>query len=171
MKWSSALMTDSIDRYPQTVIAGVDWRNLRKGDRISAKQVNEMWGVIYPTRTRDDRFVATQVKDWLEKARHSIGKPLVIKQQNEDFVVLTDEQAVAYLNGQAGAGLRKHRKNTQRMFHDIDVDNLSSHGKDELAVNQARHALIQSAADGARKTSINLLRKGAKLPQLLPPDE
>ena len=49
-----------------------------------------------------------QVKDWLETVRLAIGKPLVIRQERSDLRVLTDEEAVKYLNGQAFNGLNKH---------------------------------------------------------------
>lgn len=152
-------------------VAGIAWRQLQKGDVIPAEKVDEMWMVLYgSTRKRDDRFVLQAVKEWLESARASIGDQLVFKQEQGNLVVLTDEQAVNYLNGQALAGLRKHRTNTRRMFTCIDEDQLDQHSKDQLAVNQARHALIASAADGARRQAVKLLRTGSKLPKLMPPE-
>jgi hypothetical protein len=152
-------------------VAGIAWRQLQKGDVIPAEKVDEMWMVLYgTTRKKDDRFVLQSIKEWLEAARASIGDQLVFKQEQGNLVVLTDEQAVNYLNGQALAGLRKHRSNTRRMFTAIDEDQLDKHSKDQLAVNQARHALIASAADGARRQAVKLLRTGAKLPKLMPPE-
>ena len=152
-------------------IAGIAWRDLQKGDTIPAAKVDEMWDILYgETRKKDERFVVQSIKEWLESARNSIGEPLVFRQEQSDLVVLTDEQAIGYLNGQATAGLRKHRSNTRKMFTSIDADNLSQHSRDELATNQARHALIASAADGARRQAVRLLKNGAKLPPLLPPD-
>ena len=101
-----------------------------------------------------------QVKDWLETVRLAIGKPLVIRQERSDLRVLTDEEAVKYLNGQAFNGLNKHKRNTRRMFTHINTDNLSQHQRDQLSVNQSRHAMIASAADGARRESLEIQRKG-----------
>lgn len=152
-------------------IAGIAWRDLQKGDVIPAAKVDEMWDILYgDSRKKDERFVNQAIKEWLETARNSIGEPLIFRQEQSDLVVLTDEEAIGYLNGQATAGLRKHRSNTRKMFTSIDVDNLGQHAKDQLAVNQARHALIASAADGARRQAVQLLKSGAKLPQILPPD-
>lgn len=152
-------------------VAGIAWRDLQKGDVIAAAKVDEMWDILFgDTRKKDERFVNQCIKEWLENARNSIGEPLVFRQEQNDLVALTDEQAIGYLNGQATAGLRKHRSNTRKLFTAVDPDNLTQHGKDELAVNQARHALIASAADGARRQAVHLLKSGARLPQILPPD-
>lgn len=152
-------------------VAGIAWRDLQKGDTIPAAKVDEMWDILFgDTRKKDERFVNQAIKEWLEAARNSIGEPLILRQEQSDLVVLTDEQAIGYLNGQATAGLRKHRSNTRKMFTCIDADNLTQHGRDELAANQARHALIASAADGARRQSVYLLKNGAKLPMITPPD-
>ena len=156
--------------YPVTV-AGISWQDIQKGDVIPAAKLREAFEILYPNRViPEDAFISLQVKEWLEKARNSIGQPLVFKQQNGDLVVLTDEQAVGYLNSQALAGLRKHRGHTRRMFTHVDADQLSQHGAAQLEVNQARHALIASAADGARRQAVKLLKSGAKLPRLTPPD-
>jgi len=157
--------------YP-THIAGIDWRNLRKGDTIPGDKVLEMWDLLYgQTRKRDDRFVSVSIKDWLDGALRSIGKSMVIRESSGDLIVLTDEQAVGYLDAQANSGLRKHKNSTARMFTAIDTDNLSSHQRDQLELNQAKHALIASAAQGAKRQAMSLIKKGAKLPQLRPPEE
>ena len=56
------------------------------------------------------------------------------------------------------------------MFTHIDTDNLTQHQKDQLSVNQARHAMIASAADGARRQAIQIQRKGGELPRIIPPN-
>lgn len=156
--------------YPVTV-AGISWQDLQKGDVIPADKIDEMWDILFgETRQKDVAFVTLNVKDWLERSRNSIGKPLVFKEVRGELTVLTDEQAVGYLNVQAMAGLRKHRSNTRRMFTHIDVGALDQHTADQLDRNQARHALIASAADGARRQTIKLQRSGSKLPRLMPPD-
>jgi len=159
------------DEWP-TTIAGIDWRNIRKGDAIPHEQVIEAFGILFPGKAADTdpSFKTLALRDWLTARREEDGAPLVLKQSHGGLVALTDEQAVGYLNGQATSGLRKHRNNTRRMFTVIDVDNLSSHQRQTLETNQARHALIASAVDGARRQTVSLLRTGAKLPRLMPPD-
>lgn len=157
--------------YPMSV-AGIDWRNLRKGDCIPQERVAEMWDILYGDhRKKDERFLSIAIKDWLEGALRSIGKRMVIRESKGDLVVLTDEQAVGYLDAQASSGLRKHKNSTARMFTSIDPDNLSSHQRDQLEVNQAKHAMIASCAQGAKRQAMQLIRKGAKLPKLRPPEE
>lgn len=160
-----------------TCIAGVDWRALQKGQTIESRKIVEMFHVLF---NKDDvlehtsdvasNFQHLQVKGWLETVRLSIGKPLVFQQKRNDLRVLTDEEAVKYLNGQAYQGLNKHKRNTRRMFTHINTDNLSQHQRDQLSVNQSRHAMIASAADGARREALEIQRKGGQFPKLMPPN-
>jgi hypothetical protein len=153
-------------------VAGISWRNLNKGDSIPLSKVDEMWDILFgATRKKDERYVSISVKEWLDKALRSIGREVVLREQNGELVVLTDEQAVGYLDAQANSGLRKHKNSTRRMFTAIDVSNLTQHQTDQLQSKQAKHALISAAAEGARKQAITLQRRGAKLPQLKPPSE
>ena len=153
-------------------VAGIDWRGLNKGDTIAFEKVSEMWDILFgETRQKDERYVMRNVIDWLDSALKSIGKEMVLRESQGVLVALTDEQAVGYLDGQANQGIKKHRNNTRRMFTAIDHDNLSQHQRDQLNVNQAKHALISSAAEGAKKQAVNLIKQGAKLPKLRPPEE
>jgi hypothetical protein len=159
------------DEWPTTV-AGIDWRAIKKGDVIPFAQLIEAYEILFSEKEdTETQFKLLKVKEWLSARRQEEGTPIVFKQTKADLVALTDEQAVGYLNGQATAGLRKHKTNTRRMFTAIDVENLSSHQKASLETNQARHALIASAVDGARRQTVSLLRVGAKLPRLKPPEE
>ena len=158
-------------------IAGIDWRNLHKGEVIPAHKVVEMFHVLFSKNAvltveeqSQQNFHTVRVKDWLEKARESIDSPIVFKQQQGSLVALTDAQAISYLNGQAYQGINKHRRSTRRMFTQIDTQNLAQHDRDTLQVNQSRHALIASAADGARKQAVKILKQGGQLPTLMPPD-
>ena len=153
-------------------VAGIDWRGLKKGDTITQDKVNEMWDILFAqTRVKDQQFVSVNVKEWLDSALKSIGKEMVLRESKGTLIVLTDEQAVGYLESQANQGLRKHRNNTRRMFTAIDQNNLSQHQRDQLNANQSKHALISSSAEGARKQAMSLIKQGAKLPKLRPPDE
>lgn len=164
-------MAKKSDKVYEPVVAGVDWRRLEKGDVIPRSKIEEMWDILYgERRKRDPNYLSLNVKEWLVSALGSIGKNYVLRESGEDLHVLTDEESVGYLNSQATAGLRKHRANTGKMFTHVDVDNLSQFTADQLESNQARHALIAAAADGARRQAVKLKRAGAKLPKLMPPD-
>lgn len=158
-------------------IAGVAWRDLEKGETIPSNKVQEMFDILFnkedvmsPTSNQGLTYKQVQVKCWLEDARALLNKPIVIRQVKGNLYVLTDDEAVDYLNGRAFAGLNQHRKNTKRMFTRINTANLSNYQKTQLETNQARHAFISSAADGARKQSLKLLKDGGKLPRINPPD-
>jgi hypothetical protein len=160
-----------------TTVAGIDWRNFKKGESISAHKVVEMFHVLFNNNEvltaqeqSQQNWHSVRVKDWLERARQAIQAPVVFKQQQGSLMALTDAQAIGYLNGQAYQGLHKHRRSTRRMFTQIDADNLNQYDRDQLHVNQSRHALISSAADGARKQAVKILKQGGQLPTLMPPD-
>ena len=162
--------------YPLS-IAGIAWKELRKGETVPFHKVEEMFDILFnksdvmpPDKQSASNFKTIRVKDWLQEARALINKPLVIKQIKGNLYVLTDDEAVEYLNNRAYAGLTSHRRNTKRMFTRIDPDNLSNYKKVELETNQARHAFISSAADGARKQSIKLKKDGGSIPKINPPD-
>ena len=158
-------------------IAGVAWRDLQKGETIPSNKVEEMFDILFnkvdvmsPESDQAINFKLVRVKDWLQEARALLNKPIVIRQVKGNLYVLTDDEAVDYLNGRAFAGLNQHRRNTKRMFTRINTANLSNYQKTQLETNQARHAFISSAADGARKQSLKLLKDGGKLPRINPPD-
>ena len=163
-------MSEELKEYPATV-AGIAWADLEKGTVILESTIQEAWVLHIGKGKPWTEFSAIKVKEWLEAARNSINAPLVFKQSGGDLHVLTDAQAIGYLNGQATAGLRKHRNNTRRLFTHVDVDSLGQGDRDQLETHQARHALIASAADGARRQTVRLLRDGKKLPRLKPPED
>ena len=158
-------------------IAGIAWRDLQKGETIPSNKVQEMFDILFnkvdvmsPTSNQGLTYKQVQVKCWLEDARALLNKPIVIRQVKGNLYVLTDDEAVDYLNKRAFAGLNQHRTNTKRMFTRIDTAKLSNYQKTQLETNQARHAFISSASDGARKQSLKLLKDGGKLPRINPPD-
>ncbi len=160
-------------------VCGIAWRDIEKGERISAEKVEEMYFVLTDkklisssiTQSRDMSFRSLQVKQWIESNRLEINKPVVIRQDKGALVVLTDPQAVDYLNGQAYQGLTKHRRSTRKMFNRIDVDNLGQYDRDQLQVNQGRHSFIAAAIDGAKKQVIRIEKDGGTVPKIKPPDE
>ena len=163
-----------------STIHPIDWRNLQKGSSISELQILEFWEHHNPDKDFD-AFSWIWVKDEITKLRAEINQPIVIKQEKvEDettFRILTDKEAPDYLAKQATAGIKKQRKNARRLLTDIDTSNLNDAEKRQLETKQVHHAFIASAADGARKHSLQMQRKGETLPKslinkskLIPPD-
>ena len=165
---------------PDPNIHPLDIKNLEKGSSITQEQVIEFHKYHFPDYDFDD-FAYVRVRDKIQKLRAEINEPIVIKQEkieNEKTLrILTDKEAPDYLAGQATAGIKKQRKNARRLLTDIDVDNLDEAQKRSLETKQVHHAFIASAADGARKHSLQMQRKGESLPKslinkskLIPPD-
>jgi hypothetical protein len=158
----------------------LDWKSLEKGSSISQEQIIEFHKHHFPENEFDE-FAYMRVKEEIQKLRADINEPIVIKQEKvEDgktLRILTDREAPAYLAAQATAGIRKQRKNARRLLTDIDTNNLNDAEKRQLETKQVHHAFIASAADGARKHSLQMQRKGESLPKslinkskLIPPD-
>ena len=171
-------MKPNAEDYPLQ-ICGIAWRDLKKGQTIDAEKVEEMYfllstkGFISKSNysNRDISFRSVQVKDWIDASRVSIGKPIVIKQVKGSLYILTDEEAVSYLNGRAYTGLNIHKRATRKMFNRIDEENLSQYDKDQLHTNQGRHAFICSAVDGAKKQVMRIEKDGGTIPRIKPPEE
>jgi hypothetical protein len=145
-------------------IDGIDWRSLQKGDIIPKEHILDYWNIFFPDKEWD-RFSMLEVKENVMKLREGINKPIVLKEVKESLVVLTDKDAVDYSAKQANAGIKKHRKHTRRMFTHIDTNNLDEAKKRDLETKQITHAFIASAAAGARKESLDLQKKGQRLPK------
>ena len=147
-------------------IDGIDWRSLEKGDLIPEEHILDYWNTCYPKKEWD-KFSMVTVKANIEKLREAINRPLVLKEVKGSLVVLTDKEAVDYSAAQANAGIKKHHRHTRRLFTHIDQTNLDQAKKRDLETKQIHHAFIASAADGARKESLQLQRKGERLPKSL----
>ena len=149
-------------------ISGIDWQGLQKGDLVPHDHVKEFFFSIFADEEWND-FSMVRVIDKLMKLRETINRPLVIKSINKDksLRVLTDKEAVDYSAQQANAGIKKHRRHTRRLFTHIDSSKLDQAKKRDLETKQIHHAFIASAADGARKESLQLQRKGERLPKSL----
>ena len=149
-------------------IDGIDWRSLQKGDIIPKEHILDYWNIFFPDKEWNE-FSMVNVIDKLMKLRETINRPLVIKSINKDksLRVLTDKEAVDYSAQQANAGIKKHRNHSRRLFTHINKDNLDPSKQRDLETKQIHHAFIASAADGARKESLQLQRKGERLPKSL----
>ena len=149
-------------------ISGIDWQGLQKGDLVPNDHIKEFFHSIFPNDEWDD-FSMVKVVKKLMQLRETINRPIVIKSvyKDQSLRVLTDKEAVDYSAQQANAGIKKHRRHTRRLFTHINKDNLDSSKQRELETKQIHHAFIASAADGARKESLQLQRKGERLPKSL----
>ena len=149
-------------------ISGIDWQGLQKGDLVPHDQVKEFFHSIFPDDEWND-FSMVRVIKKLMQLRETINRPLIIKEVYKDksLKVLTDKEAVDYSAQQANAGIKKHRNHTRRLFTHINKDNLDPSKQRDLETKQIHHAFIASAADGARKESLQLQRKGERLTKSL----
>jgi hypothetical protein len=158
-------------------LAGIPIEDLRKGDFFTPDQVEHAYRKI--DEKLDDRierfnrgelrsdpldFAATKVIEFITKVRDEIGKPVVCRSEGGGIRVLTDAEAVPYLNSQANAGLRKHKNKTVQMLTAIDASSLNDHQRRELDTNQRKHAFILASHQGARTQSLRMQRKGLCLP-------
>ncbi len=158
-------------------LAGIPIENLRKGDYFTPDQVEHAYRKICDKL--DERierykrgeiaanpllFAATAVIDHIVKVRNELGRPVVCRCDNGGVRVLTDAEAVPYLNTQANAGLRKHKNKTTLMLTAIDASTLNDHQRRELEANQRKHAFILASHQGARTQSLRMQRKGLCLP-------
>ena len=149
---------------PNPRIDGIDWRSLQKGDVIPEEHILDYWNTCYPDKEWD-KFSMVTVRGNIEKLREGINRPIVLKEVKGSLVVLTDKEAVDYSAAQANAGIKKHRRHTRRLFTHIDSSKLDQAKKRDLETKQITHAFIASAAAGARKESLDLQKKGQRLPK------
>ena len=156
---------------------GINIATMKKGDFFTKEQVLDAYYVINPKLAeqieayergeREDprSFACANVKTAIEKIRLELGLDnIVMNCPNKGLKVMTDAEAVPYLNGQANAGLRKHRAKTQQLFTHIDASALDEKSKRSLESSQRRHAFIAAAAQGARTQSLRFKRKGIEIP-------
>ena len=104
---------------------GINISTMKKGDFYTQAQVIDAYHLLDPklpekiaAYERGERgdprsFACQQVKSRIEKIREELGlENLVMNCPNAGLRVLTDEESVPYLQGQANAGLKKHRNKT-----------------------------------------------------------
>ena len=157
--------------------AGINVHTLRKGDFFSVDQVNQAYSLIdEKINERMARFNSGELKadpltwacqkviEHVTKLRTEMGLPVVCRSEDGGVRVLTDPEAVIYLDSQANAGLRKHRTKTQQMLTAIDMGGLNEQQKRDLDANQRKHAFVLAAHQGARTQSVRMRRKGLQLP-------
>ena len=95
-------------------IAGIAWRDIQKGELIEYQKVLEMYSILFDKKeitimpASAEPFQTLKVKAWLEDMRDLINKPLVIKQESGNLRILTDAEAIEYLNKKANSKQRQH---------------------------------------------------------------
>lgn len=157
--------------------AGINVHTLNKGDFYSIEQVNLAYKLIDDNieeriaryergelRADPMTFACQKIIEHITKSRDEMAEPVVCRCENGGVRVLTDAEAVIYLNSQANAGLRKHKTKTLQMMTCIDSAGLNDHQKRELETNQRKHAFILASHQGARTQSLKMQRKGLQLP-------
>ena len=144
---------------------------MQKGAYYSEQQVLDAYQKLEPRfaekmqryqrgEIRDPTSYAfTNVKTIIERLRVEMGlNPLVMRMHDGGLRVLTDAEAVTYLNNQANAGIKKHKTKTEQLFTHVDAAQLDEKSSKQLEAHQRRHAFIAASAQGARTKSLKLAR-------------
>lgn len=160
-----------------TQLAGINIEELKKGDYFTQSQVEHAYRVLDPKAEENIEryrrgelkadpltFMAPNLIKHIERVRLEIGSPVVCRSEQGGIRILTDVEAVDYLNNQANAGLRKHKSKTTQMFTSIDTKGLTDHEQRKLDTNQRKHAFILASHQGARTQALRMGRKGLMLP-------
>ena len=95
-----------------------------------------------------------------------MGCPVIAKGCYGGLRILQDNEAVDYLNSQANAGLRKHRKKTGQLFTHVSKNNLNDYEKKKLESLQRIQSFILASHTGARTQALRMKRKGLQLPDM-----
>ena len=167
-----------MDQHPEQLRqAGINIHTLQKGDFFTEDQVDLAYRLMNPKvehaiekfergeiKTDPMAFAPTSVKEYVEKVRKEMGMEVVCRNRGRGLQVLTDAEAVNYLNSQANAGLRKHERKTSQLMTAIDNSQLNDHQRRQLENNQRKHAFVLAAHKGARSQSLKMQRRGLQLP-------
>ena len=175
-------MDDNNTDFQKLQSVGINISTMKKGDYYTEAQVLDAFNLFEPRLSeqiksyeRGERgdprsFAAQKVQEKVEKIRTELKlENLVTKSQNAGIRVLTDKEAHVYLNAQANAGLKKHRRKTEQLFSHVDATKLDQKDKHSLESSQRRHAFIAAAAQGARTQALRFQRKGLQLPDFTEP--
>ena len=159
-----------MDRIEALRSCGINVYTMKKGSQYSADQVAEAYQILSPNNTdKDPSFMPIDVLKKIADLREDLGlEKFVMRSPKRGLQVLTDAEAVVYLNAQANQGIKKHKDKTALMHTHIDVSQLDSKTSKTLEANQRTHSFIASAAQGARKHALTLRRKNnGELPNYL----
>ena len=160
----------SLDRIDALRSCGINVYTMSKGSQYSADQVAEAYQILFPNNMdKEPSYMPVAVLNQLTRMRENLGlEKLVMRNPKGGLQVLTDAEAVVYLNAQANQGIKKHKDKTALMHTHIDVSQLDGKTAKTLDANRRTHAFIASAAQGARKHALTLRRKNdGELPNYL----
>ena len=149
---------------------GINVHTMSKGSQYSADQVAEAYQILFPSDTnKEPSWMPVAVLKQITSMRESLGlEKFVMRNPKGGLQVLTDAEAVVYLNAQANQGIKKHKDKTALMHTHIDVAQLDGKAAKTLEANRCTHAFIASAAQGARKHALTVRRKNnGELPNYL----
>ena len=100
----------------------IDTETLAKGSIITSGMITAAFGVKLDSSKYQLRLL--QLREYITRRLAERGERVVVAQRQNDLVILTDEEAVAYTANEFRAGLRKTILNHTRT-QDIDRANLS----------------------------------------------
>ena len=149
---------------------GINVYTMSKGSQYSADQVAEAYQILFPNEMdKEPSYMPIAVLNKITGMRENLGlEKFVMRNPKRGLQVLTDAEAVVYLNAQANQGIKKHKDKTALMHTHIDVSQLDSKTSKTLEANQRTHSFIASAAQGARKHALTIRRKNnGELPNYL----
>lgn len=135
-----------------------DFNNLKKGDVISAQQIEDYTGVSRDTSKYG--LAVLKVRTLIEIESQLRGQTLTLKQNNGELVVCMDEEASVENSRRCENGLRKYMRAHRRMCG-VDVNNLSADRKpihDRELIRQGRilgsiiRAETKLATEGHKRT-------------------
>ena len=161
---------------------GINLDTLKKGKSYSEEDVLHTFRQITPDLDqkleRYDRgeisdpykYAVAAVKNHIEIETEKMGCPVVAKGCYGGLRILQDNEAVDYLNSQANAGLRKHRRKTGQLFTHVSKKNLNDYEKKKLESLQRIQSFILASHTGARTQALRMKRKGLQLPDMKPID-
>ena len=149
---------------------GINVYTMQKGSHYSASQVAEAYQILFPNETnKEPSWMPVLVLKHITTMRENLGlEKVIMRNPKGGLQVLTDAEAVVYLNAQANQGIKKHKDKTALMHTHIDVSLLDGKTSKILDTNRRTHAFIASAAQGARKHALTVRRKNdGELPNYL----
>ena len=100
----------------------LDVSTLKKGDYLSP----DFCETRVKCRDRKNKAYSLQLnalRDWIERARESIGRPIVVKCDHDGIRVLDDEDAATYTSQQFASALRRAGRAHRKSLH-VDVGRL-----------------------------------------------
>jgi len=160
----------------------IDFDALQKGQTVSADRAWNHYISVHPdaykawknrygseamAKAQQISFVLFKVQDMIRNGRSGDLPKLVTHAQGGKINILTDADAVTYLNEQAFKGLRGHNRATSRLAHDIDTSQLTAAEQRNHDRVARVHGFIAAATHKAHKDLRRMRARGEELPSVL----